>query len=160
MPEIDPNRTPGPVIGAVAAGTVVVPFLVVYSFLFITRGIFVQVEQPDITSSRTGEAIAGFVAVVFLALIVIGMGRLLNGHDRWLFLLGQLITFGVCLDFLIDSSKGAPEVPAVVLLGSLIAIVLAVVPASWQWVQAAEGPSDRADADISGIDHVLKSDQG
>src|SRR5207302_7800204 len=137
--DLDPNRTPGTIIGAVAAGTVVVPFLIVYSFLFVARGLFIQVEQPDITSSRTGEAIAGFVAILFLLLILIGMGRLLNGRDRWVFIAGQAITFAVALDFLIDSSSGEPEVPVVVLLGALPAIVLACVPDSWAGVQPNGG---------------------
>ncbi|HEY2044871.1 MAG TPA: hypothetical protein VGH11_19505 [Jatrophihabitans sp.] len=182
MPELDPNRTPGTVVGAVAAGTVVVPFLVVYSFLFITRGIFVQVEQPDITSSRSGEAMAGFVAVIYLALVVVGMGRFLNGRARLPFLIGQLITAAICLGFILDTASGQSEVPAVVLLASLIAITLTFVPTSWQWVQTARGtepipakpiPSDRpaasedevfegrpASEDISGIDHLLRPDQG
>jgi hypothetical protein len=167
MKELDPNRTPGTVIGAVAAGTVVVPFLIVYSFLFIARGLFIQVEQPDITSSRTGEAIAGFVAVLFLLLIVIGMGRLLNGRDRWVFIAGQAITFAVALDFIIDSSSGEPQVPAALLLGSLTAIVLACLPDSWTWVQRNGGTeplvadqTDDADRPDQSVDELLDGTQG
>ena len=150
MKEFDPNRTPGTTIGAVAAGTVVVPFLIVYAFLFIARGLFIQVEQPDITSSRGGEAIAGFIALLFMVLILIGMSRLLNGRDRWVFIVGQVITFGVALDFLIDSSSGEPQVPAVVLVGAITAIVLACVPTSWAWVQSRGGTEPlAAEADES-----------
>lgn len=139
MSELDPTRTPPTVIGAVAAGTVVVPFLIVYSFLFIVRGAFVEVDQPDITGSRTGELVAGLVALCFLVLVLWGMGRLLNGWDRWVFCAGQLVTFAVALDLLLDASSGEPQVPAVVLGASLLAIVLACLPPSWQWVQTAGG---------------------
>ena len=94
MTEPDPHRTPGIVIAAVAAATVVVPFLIVYAFLFIMRGLFVQVEQPDITATRSGEAVAGFVALAFLILVLWGMLRLLNGSNRLIFWAGQLITAG------------------------------------------------------------------
>ena len=149
MREFDPNRTPGTIIGAVAAGTVVVPFLMVYAFLFIARGAFVNVGEPDITSSRTGETMSGLVALLFLALVLIGMARLLNGSGRWLFLLGQLITLATSVDFVLDSSRGEPQVPAVVLLGSLVAIVLALVRTSWAWVQTRAGtrPAVASEAD-------------
>jgi hypothetical protein len=137
--EFDPHRTPGAVIGAVAGGTVVVPFLMVYAFLFIARGTVINVEQPDITSSRTGEAVAGVIALAFLAFIVIGMGRLLNGRDRWTFVVGQLITLGVSVDFLIDTSSGQPEVPVVVALGSVAAIVLSFARSSRGWVRTHGG---------------------
>ncbi|HEX8092225.1 hypothetical protein [Jatrophihabitans sp.] len=139
MTEPDPTRTPPTVIGAVAAGTVVVPFLIVYSFLFIVRGAFVEVDQPDITSSRSGELVAGLVALCFLIFVLWGMGRLLNGWDRWVFCAGQLITFAAALDLLLDDSSGEPQVPAVVLGASLLAIVLACLPPSWQWVQTDGG---------------------
>jgi hypothetical protein len=158
MKELDPNRTPGTIIGAVAAGTVVVPFLIVYSFLFIARGLFIQVEQPDITSSRTGEAIAGFIAVLFLLLVLIGMGRLLNGRDRWVFIAGQLIAFAVALDFIIDSSSGEPQVPALVLISALTAIVSACVPTSWAWVQTNGGIEPLATHqrdDVDGLDQSV-----
>lgn len=134
MSDLDPNRTPGTVIGAVAAGNVVVPFLIVYAFLFIARGIFVSVSTPDITSSRTGEAIAGFIALIFLFVIFAGMGRLLNGRGRLLFLIGQLVVAVASVWLLLDAASGEPEVPALTLIGALIAMVLAVVPTSWAWV--------------------------
>ena len=152
MSDLDPNRTPGTVIGAVAAGNVVVPFLIVYAFLFIARGIFVSVSTPDITSSRTGEAIAGFVALIFLFFVFAGMGRLLNGRGRLVFLAGQAIVAVTSVWLLLDAASGEPEVPALTLIGALIALVLAVVPTSWAWVaedggnaplQASELPDDR-----------------
>jgi len=139
MSEPDLTRTPATVIGAVAAGTVVVPFLIVYSFLFITRGGFVQVDQPDITSSRSGELMAGVAALCFLIFVLWGMGRLLNGWDRWVFAAGQLLTFGVALDLLLDSASGEPQVPAVVLAASALAMALTCLPPSWHWVATQGG---------------------
>jgi hypothetical protein len=139
MSELDPHRTPPTVIGAVAAGTVVVPFLIVYSFLFIVHGAFVQVDQPDITGSRAGELAAGLIALAFLLLVLWGMGRLLNGYDRWVFAVGQLITLGAALDLLLDSASGEPQVPAVVLVASLLALVLTFLPPSWRWVASRGG---------------------
>ncbi|MDQ1738728.1 MAG: hypothetical protein QOE53_380 [Pseudonocardiales bacterium] len=139
MSEPDPTRTPPTVIGAVAAGTVVVPFLIVYSFLFIVHGGFVQVDQPDITDSRSGELIAGLIALAFLIFVLWGMGRLLNGWDRWVFVAGQVLTFGVALDLLLDRASGEPQVPAVVLCASLLALVLTCLPPSWHWVQTRGG---------------------
>ncbi|HEY0169085.1 MAG TPA: hypothetical protein VGB75_18715 [Jatrophihabitans sp.] len=138
MNEPDPTRTPATVIAAVAAGTAVVPFLIVYSFLFIVRGGFVEVDQPDITSSRSGELIAGLVAFAFLIFVLWGMGRLINGWDRWVFLAGQLLTAGVALSLLLDSASGEPQVPAVVLIAAVLALTLACLPPSWRWV-ATEG---------------------
>ena len=149
MNEPDPTRTPATVIAAVAAGTVVVPFLIVYSFLFIIRGGFVEVDQPDVTGSRTGELVVGLVAFGFLVFVLWGMGRLLNGWDRWVFLLGQLLTFGLALRLLLDSASGEPQVPAVVLVAALLAMVLTCLPPSWRWVvteggqRVAEPPAER-----------------
>lgn len=139
MIEPDPRSTPPTVIGAVAAGTVVVPFLIVYAFLFIAHGAFVPVDQPDITDSRSGELLAGLIALGYLVFVLWGMGRLLNGWDRWVFAAGQLVTFGVALDFLLDSASGEPQVPAVVLGASLLALVLTCLPPSWHWVRTRGG---------------------
>ncbi|MEO6702030.1 MAG: hypothetical protein ABI140_15345 [Jatrophihabitantaceae bacterium] len=142
----DPTATPGVVIGAVAAATVVVPFLMVYSFLFIVRGMFVQVEQPDITGSRSGEAVAGFIALAFLILVLWGMIRLLNGQHRLVFWAGQSITAAAAIKFLLDSSSGQPQVPAVVLVAALLAIGLSVLPATDRWVRTAGGEQPEAAA--------------
>ncbi len=160
MTEPDPTRTPATVIGAVAAGTVVVPFLIVYAFLFIARGGFVQVDQPDITSSRSGELVAGLIALAFLMFVLWGMGRLLNGWDRWVFLAGQLITFGAALDFLLDSASGEPQVPAVVLAASLLAFVLACLPPSWSWVRTNGGQGGALVAEPVGPDGPAAEGRG
>ncbi|MFL6161175.1 MAG: hypothetical protein ACJ74U_03015 [Jatrophihabitantaceae bacterium] len=151
--EPDPHRTPGAVIAAVAAATVVVPFLIVYSFLFIARGIFVEVEQPDITGSRHGEAAAGLVALAFLAFVLWGMLRMLNGSNRMVFWLGQLIALAVSVTFLLDSSSGDPQVPVVTAAAAALAIALSLTPPATRWVASAGGerePPPRPSRDATG----------
>jgi len=142
--ERDPQQTPGIVIGAVAAATVVVPFLIVYAFLFIARGIFVEVEQPDITGSRHGEAVAGLIALAFLVLVLIGMLRLLNGSGRLVFWIGQLIALAGSIGFLLDSSSGDPQVPVVTALAAALALVLSVTRPASRWVASAGGEREPA----------------
>lgn len=128
-------ETPNSVIAAVVAGSVVVPFLIVLGALFIAHGMFVNVDTPDVTTSRGGEAAVGVAVVLFLILVALGIARFLGGRDRWVFLLGQLIALGVSLDFVIDPSSGDPYVPAVVLGASALAVVFTLVPTSWKWVK-------------------------
>jgi len=147
--ERDPRQTPGIVIGAVAAATVVVPFLIVYAFLFIARGVFVEVEQPDITSSRHGEAVAGLVATVFLVFVLWGMLRMLNGANRSVFWIGQAITLAGSVGFVLDSSSGDPQVPVVTAIASALAIALSLTPPASRWVASAGGdrePAPRAES--------------
>lgn len=143
----DPTQTPGVVIGSVAAATVVVPFLIVYSFLFIARGIFVTPEQPDITSSRHGEAISGFVALLFLGFVLWGMTRMLNGANRSVFWAGQLITAATAGYLVLDASAGEPQVPIVVFLSAVIALALSVTPPATRWVRGSPEPVVEADQD-------------
>lgn len=150
--ERDPTQTPGMVIGAVAAATVVVPFLIVYSFLFIARGLFVEVEQPDITGSRHGEAAAGLVALVYLIFVLWGMLRMLNGSNRVVFWLGQAIALIVSVGFVLDSSSGDPQVPVVTAIAAALAIVLSLTPPANRWVASAGGEREphRKTTDNSG----------
>jgi hypothetical protein len=142
--ERDPRQTPGIVIGAVAAATVVVPFLIVYAFLFIARGIFVDVEQPDITSSRHGEAVAGLIALAFLILVLVGMLRLLNGADRVVFWIGQLIALAGSIGLVLDSSSGGPQVPVVTALAAALAVALSLTRPASRWVASGGGEREPA----------------
>lgn len=139
MADPDPTATPGTVVGAIAAGAVAVPFLLVYAVLFLLRGLFVQVEQPDITSTRSGEALAGLVVVAFLALVVWGLARFADGRDRWVFAAGQLLTLAVSADFVLDSSSGEPQVPVIVGVASLLAMGLMLLAPSAGWVATDGG---------------------
>jgi hypothetical protein len=128
--------TPSTVVGAIAAGVAPAPFLVTYSVLFILHGTVFPVDPPDITGSKNGEALAGVLALAFLAVIVVGLGLFLSQRTRWLFLVGQLATLGVSVDFLLDSTSGRPAVPFVLAITSTAAVVLGCVPASWSWTSA------------------------
>ncbi len=138
------RETPPTVIGAIAAGVAPAPFLVTYSVLFILHGTVFPVDPPDITGSKGGEALAGVVALAFLAVIVVGLGWLLSQRTRWLFLVGQVATLAVSVDFLLDSSSGRPAVPFVLALTSSAAIVLGCVPRSWRWTAASDETSQPA----------------
>jgi hypothetical protein len=140
--EFNADDTPNTVVAAVVCGSVVVPFLIVLGVLFITHGLFVNVDQPDVTDSRVGEAIVGGVMIAVLLLVVLGLSRLLSGRDRWIFVVGQLISLAASIDFVVDKTRGDAAVPAVVLVASLAALVLAFVPDSWGWVKSHGGRVD------------------
>lgn len=137
--------TPPTVIGAIAAGVAPAPFLLTYAVLFILHGTVFPVDPPDITGSKGGEALAGLVALAFLLVIVLGLGWFLSRRTRWLFLAGQLATLGTCVDFVLDSSSGDPQVPIVLIICSALAIVLGCLPPSWAWT-APERPDRRRPA--------------
>ena len=48
-----PARPRRAVIGSIAAAVGPLPFLLVYSVIFIAHGFFYPVQPPDITSTRT-----------------------------------------------------------------------------------------------------------
>jgi len=132
----DMREAPPVVIGAVAAGVGPTPFLAVYAVLFIAHGFFRPVQPPDITTTRTGEGLAGIIAFAVFLAIIITIFSFLNGRRRWPFVIGQLGTLVTSVDFLIDSTTGSPAVPAVLVLTSATALVLAYLPPSWAWVGA------------------------
>jgi hypothetical protein len=129
-----PIETPGPVIGSIALGVGPLPFLIVYAILFIVHGMFYPVQPPDITSTQGGEAVAGWIAFALFCVGVLTIFWFLGGIRRWPFLVGQLATFITAVDFILDSTKGSPAVPALLILTSGAAIVLALLPASWEYM--------------------------
>ncbi len=132
--DTEDRAAPGSIIAAVAAGTVPVPFLVVYAGLFLTKGFIVTGERPDITSSHAGEGLSGLVALGFLVIICFGLARMLSGRDRWLFLLGQVIVLAAACRFLFDPTSGGRSVSVVLALGAVVAIGLAWMPPSRRWL--------------------------
>jgi hypothetical protein len=136
MPDDEERETPPTVVGAIAAGVAPAPFLVTYSVLFILHGTVFPADPPDITGSHGGETLAGVIALVFLVLIVLGLGWLLSRRTRWLFLAGQLTVLGLSIDFLFDPTSGAGTVPLVLALTSAASITLGCVPPSWRWVSS------------------------
>ena len=81
-------------------------------------------SSPTSPAAGAARLVAGLVALAFLVLVLWGMGRLLNGCDRWVFWAGQLITAGAALYLLLDASSGEPQVPAVVLAARAAGVVL------------------------------------
>jgi hypothetical protein len=133
----DMREAPPAVIGAIAAGVAPTPFLAVYAVLFIAHGFFHPVQPPDITTTRTGEQIAGVIAALLLLVLVLTVFWLLNGRRRWPFAIGQFATLVTSVDFMLDPTTGSPAVPAVLALTSAAALVLAFLPASSAWVGMA-----------------------
>jgi hypothetical protein len=126
-----PDPTPQSVTWSVALGVGPLPFLAVYSVLFIAHGFIYPVNPPDITGSRNGEAIAGIVAFVLFIVGTLVVWWFLNGTRRWPFVLGQLATLGTCIDFIIDRTTGSPAVPLLLALTSAGALTLAALPSGW-----------------------------
>lgn len=67
MYDDDERDTPPVVVAAVALGAAPLPFLAVYAVLFLTHGSVHPVQPPDITSSTSGEFIAGCVAALLFS---------------------------------------------------------------------------------------------
>lgn len=132
--EDEVRETPGSVVGAVAAGTASLPFLAVYAIMFIVHGGVHPVAPPDITSTAHGELAAGFVALAWFVVAVAALLWMLNGRRRWLFVLVQLSLLVTAIDFLIDDTKGGRATSFIVAVASLIALVCAFVPESWEHV--------------------------
>ncbi len=130
----DISETPPMVVGAVAAGTAPVPFLTVYSVMFIVHGGFHPVVPPDITSTAHGELIAGIITLALLVISVTTLLWLLNGRRRWPFALGQLAVLGTAIDFVIDDTKGGRTLSVALAITSLVALVLAFTKQGWEHV--------------------------
>jgi hypothetical protein len=125
-----PRETPPSVIGAIAAGVGPLPFLVVYSVIFIGHGVFYPVEPPDITRTRTGEAIAGFLAVFVALVIIMTIWWFLVGRRRWTFVLAQLVVLVTTIAFITDPNTGSATVPLVLVVTSSAALVLSFLRGS------------------------------
>ena len=131
MPDGDtPADTPGSVIASIAAGVGPLPFLIMYSVIFISHGFFYPVQPPDITSTRGGEAVAGLLAVVISLVIVLTIWWFLNGRRRWTFVLGQLAVLVTTIAFVANPKTGSPTVPIVLIVTSVAALVFAFFPNS------------------------------
>jgi hypothetical protein len=131
LPESDePPDTPGSVIASIAAGVGPLPFLLMYSVIFISHGFFYPVEPPDITSTRGGEAVAGVLAVLVSLVIVLTIWWFLNGRRRWTFVLGQLAVLVTTIAFVANPKTGSPTVPLVLIVTSVTALVFAFFPNS------------------------------
>jgi hypothetical protein len=131
---------PPVVIGAVTAGVAPLPFLAVYAVLFISRGTVRPVIPPDIGTSKGDELAAGLIALALLIIGALAVYWFLDGRRRWLFLLAQAATLAISIDFLIDPTSGSPAVPILLAATSVLALVLAVLPASWEHMRRDAPP--------------------
>lgn len=128
------REAPPAVIGAAAAAVAPTPFLAVYAVLFIAHGFFHPVQPPDITSTQTGEKIAGVIAAVLLLVMVLTILWFLSGRRRWPLLILQLATVVTSVDFIVDRTTGSPAVPIVLLITAGTSLGLALRPSSSEWV--------------------------
>jgi len=133
--EDDLVDTPPIVIGAIACGVAPIPFLLTYSAIFLMHATIFPVDPPDITSSRLGEGLSGVVTFVYMIAIIASIGWFLSRHRRWPFIALQALSFGIALDFIIDETKGSPEVPLMLIMTTTFALILALLPTSWHWVR-------------------------
>lgn len=156
MDDDDIRDAPPAVIGGVAAGVAPLPFLAVYAVLFIARGTVRPVIPPDVGNSKGDELVAGLIALAMFVIGCLAVYWFLDGRRRWLFAIFQAATLAISLDFTVDSTKGSPAVPIALVITSLVALVLAFVPQSWEhmrrgvpsWLRRAGGGRS-VDADES-----------
>jgi hypothetical protein len=126
--------TPNPVITSIAAGVAPLPFLLVYSSIFIAHGFFWPVEPPDITSTRHGEAVAGLLAVLIALVIVLTLWWFLSAARRWPFVLAQAAVLATTIAFIANPRTGSPTVPIALVVTSAVALGFALHPASASYV--------------------------
>lgn len=141
MSDDDDLPTPGIVTGAVSVGTAPLPFLAVYTLLFLGHGLIHPVHPPDITSTQRGEVIAGCVTAALFVLLCTSVIWFLNGSRRWPFAVLQLGVSATGAYFLADGTKGGPVISVLLMLAGLLSLVLAFAPDAWTHVG---GPGPRA----------------
>jgi hypothetical protein len=127
--------TPPMVVAAVSAGAVPLPFLAVYSVMFIVHGGFHPVVPPDITTTKHGELVAGFIALGLFIVEALSVLWLMNARRRWLFVLTQAATLGTSIYLISDRTTGSPIIPILLVATSATALVLALLPQSGAYVR-------------------------
>jgi FtsH-binding integral membrane protein len=131
----EPRDAPPVVVWAVAAGAAPLPFLAVYAVLFISRGTVHPVTPPDVGNSKTSELIAGIVALVLFVIGWLAAYWLLDARRRWPFLICQFALLAASVYFIADRTSGSPGVPILLTITSVAALVLALLPATWEYLQ-------------------------
>jgi hypothetical protein len=132
----DPHEadTPTPVITSIAAGVAPLPFLLVYSVIFIAHGYFWPVDPPDITTTRRGEGVAGLLAVLIALVIVLTLWWFLSTRRRWPHLLVQLAVLAVTIGFVAMPRTGSPTVPIALIVTSAVSLGFGLHAASARYV--------------------------
>ena len=126
--------TPPMVVGAVAAGSIPLPFLAVYSVLFIVHGGFHPVIPPDVTSTAHGELAVGLAALALFVVSFVAVLWMLGGTRRWPFILVQLADLAAAVDLVVDATRGGGFTAYVLGAAALVAVVLACTPQASEYV--------------------------
>jgi hypothetical protein len=130
----DVRETPPAVVGAVALGTAPLPFLAVYTVLFLVHGSVHPVQPPDVTSTKQGEFIAGWIALGVFIVTAVSLLWLVNRRRRWPFVIVQLGILATAIDFLVDDTAGGQFISLLIVITSALALVLSFAPQSWEHV--------------------------
>jgi hypothetical protein len=128
------RETPPPVVGAVALGTAPLPFLAVYTVLFLVHGSVHPVQPPDVTSTKQGEFIAGWIALAVFVVTAVSLLWLVNGRRRWPFVIVQLGILGAAIDFLVDPTAGGRVISLLIAVTSALALIFGFAPQAWRHV--------------------------
>lgn len=131
--DIDRDAPP-PVVAATAVGTAPLPIIGVYAVMFLIHGSLHPVQPPDVTSSKTGEFIVGWVALAVFVALTAALIMFLNGRRRWPFAVLQLGILGLCVDFAAQDTVSGQRVSILIALLTAAALVLAFAPAAWHHV--------------------------
>jgi hypothetical protein len=131
----DPGEAPPVVVAGTAAGVAPLPFLAVYAVIFISHGSFHPVVPPDITTTKHGELVAGFIALALFIVEALSVVWFMNGRRRWLLVLTQAAALAASIYFLSDRTTGSPIIPILLLATSTTALVLALLPQSAAYVR-------------------------
>jgi len=128
------REAPAPVVAAVAIGTAPLPIIGVYAVMFLIHGSVRPVQPPDVTGTKTGEFLVGWLALAVFIALTVALLSFLNGRRRWPFAVMQLGILGLCIDFAADNTISGQRVSILVAVLSAVALVLAFTPAAWQYV--------------------------
>ena len=128
------REAPAPVVAAVAIGTAPLPIIGVYAVMFLVHGSVQPVQPPDVTGSKTGEFLVGWIALAVFVALTVALLSFLNGRRRWPFAVLQLGILALCVDFAADNTVSGQRVSILVAVLSAVALVLAFTPAAWQHV--------------------------
>lgn len=135
------REAPAAVVTAVAIGTAPLPIIGVYTVLFLVHGSVRPVQPPDVTSSKQGEFIVGWITLAVFIVLTLTLFWLLNGRRRWPFAIMQLGLMGLCIDFASDDTVSGRFVSVLIAVTSLIALVFAYAPSSWRYLDQPIPPA-------------------
>ena len=127
--------TPGPVVAAVALGCAPLPIIAVYTIMFLVHGSVHPVQPPDVTGSKGGEFIVGWICLVVFVAGVTGLLWFLSGRRRWLFAVVEIGVLALAVDFIVDRTTGGTIVSVLVAIASALSLICAFSPQGWEYVR-------------------------